>query len=166
MANPKNQKAPTTAPAGASAPAAAPAAAPATKNNGFERGKEYEPDLKLADIDLSEITFRKRGVQTESKYKDLLDEAATLLLGKGFIVTEQKAEGVVGQVLFQRLSPYIRRHAQTANPNGALTVRLIDHEGAEVVVICCVPRESVQAPKKRAPKGSVVAAPTTTAEAS
>jgi len=159
MATPKTASKSTT-PAAAAAPAPAKAEGAAKAPNGFDRGKDYEPALALQQVDLSDITFRKRGVQQDSKYKELLEKASTLAVGKGFIVSETEAEGVEGQVLFQRLSPYFRRHSMTANKNGALTVRL---DANNQVIIGCVDRGSVQAPRKRAPKATVVAAAETPA---
>lgn len=148
MANPKNKSS-----APAAAVAAAPAA-PAAKQSGFERGKDYTPALECVEIDLDTINFRKRGVQTESKYSGLLETVGKLGLGRGHIVSELEAEGVTGKVLFQRLSPYIRRHSMTANPNGMLTVRL-DDQGR--VIVGCVDKSNFKPARPR--RAKVEAAP-------
>ena len=150
MANIKKNAA-STAPAGAAAAATAPAA-PAKKPSGFERGREYTPVLGLEPVDLSDIEYRKRGVQEPSKYAVILDKVKDLPVGKGFVVTEEEAAGLSGKKLHQRLSPFVRRYSQKGNKNGAL-VCILDKN--ERVIIVCVERSSVKAPRKRAPKESV-----------
>ena len=117
----------------------------AAKRSGFEKGRDYVPNIGLVAVSVASLQFKQRGAPMESKYSDILAEASKLAVGAAYIVTEEDASVTAAQ-LFQRVSPYIRRHSLTANANGALKIATT---AANQVVVFCVDRASIKARKAR-----------------